>query len=103
MGKRGGGMTMDIRKEDTLKIRIDAITLDMMEKARAFLKLDKSKFIRQSIRQMSETVIAEQEQTRFSEEDWQAFFEMIENPPKPTARMKKAAKKYREITRGLEI
>ncbi|MBN2327729.1 MAG: DUF1778 domain-containing protein [Candidatus Omnitrophica bacterium] len=96
-------MTMNVRKDDTLKIRIDAITLEMMEKARAYLKLDKSKFIRHSIRQMSQTVIAEQEQTRFSEEDWRTFFEMIENPPEPTGRMKKAARKYREITRGSEI
>lgn len=96
-------MAMDIPKEDTLKIRMDAITIDLMEKARIYLKLDKSKFIRQSIRQMAQTVIAEQEQTRFSEEDWHTFFEMIENPPEPTDRMKKAAHKYREIIRGYEI
>jgi uncharacterized protein (DUF1778 family) len=96
-------MTMDIPKEDTLKIRMDAITIDLMEKARMYLKLDKSKFIRESIRQMAQTVIAEQEQTRFSEEDWWMFFEMIENPPEPTDRMKKATQKYREITRGHEI
>lgn len=96
-------MTMDFRKEDTLKIRMDAMTLDMMEKARTYLNLDKSKFIRQSIRQMSQTVLAEQEKTQFSEEDWRAFFEMIENPPEPTDRMKNAAQKYREITRDHEI
>ncbi len=96
-------MTMDIRKDNTLKIRMDSITLDMMEKARTYLKLDKSKFIRQSIRQMSQTVIADHEQTRFNEEDWRAFFEMVENPPEPTERMKKSARKYREITNGHEV
>lgn len=96
-------MTMDIPKEDTLKIRMDAITIELMERARTYLKLDKSKFIRQSIRQMAQTVIAEQEQTRFSEEDWHTFFEMIENSPEPTDRMKRAAQKYREITRGHDI
>ncbi len=96
-------MTIDVRKEDTLKIRMDAITIELMERARTYLKLDKSKFIRQSIRQMAQTVIAEQEQTRFSEEDWHTFFEMIENPPEPTDRMKKAAQKYCEIIRGHEI
>ncbi|RJP18823.1 MAG: DUF1778 domain-containing protein [Candidatus Omnitrophota bacterium] len=96
-------MIMSIQKDDTLKIRIDAVTVDMMEKARTYLKLDRSKFIRQSIRQMSQTVIAEQEQTQFSKEDWYTFFAMIENPPPPTNRMKKAAKSYREITHGHEI
>ncbi|MEW6237127.1 MAG: DUF1778 domain-containing protein [Candidatus Omnitrophota bacterium] len=89
---------MDNRKADTLKVRMDAMTLDMMERARAFLKLDKSKFIRQSIRRMAEAVIAEHEKTRFSKEDWHRFFEMLDNPPEPTDRLKYAAQKYREIT-----
>lgn len=93
-------MAENIRNEKALKVRIDTITLDMMEKARAFLKLDKSKFVRQSIRRMAENVIAEHEKTRFSTEDWNRFFEMLDNPPEPAERFKKAARKYREITRN---
>ncbi len=89
---------MVIRKEDTLKVRMDPMTLNMMEKARTFLKLDKSKFIRQSIRRMAEEVITEHEKTRFSTEDWHRFFDMIDNPPEPTERMKKAAVLYRLAT-----
>lgn len=92
---------MDMRKDDTLKVRMDTVTLDMMEKARRYLNLDKSKFIRQSVQQMAQTVIAEREQTRFNTEDWHAFFEMLDAPPEPTERMKKAALKYQEITREL--
>jgi len=79
---------------------MDTITLDMMERARAFLKLDKSKFIRQSVRRMAEAVIAEHEKTQFSTEDWHRFFDMLDNQPEPTDRLKKAAQKYREITQG---
>lgn len=96
-------MTLDMRKDDTLKVRMDAVTLDMMEKARTYLKLDKSKFIRESVRQMAQATLAEYEQTRFSVEDWHAFFDMLDNPPEPTVRMKKAALKYREIVRENEI
>lgn len=88
---------MNTVKNDTLKIRMDSITLDLMERARAYLNLDKSKFIRQSVHEMANSVIAEHEQTRFSREDWQAFFDMIDNPPELTRRFKKAAKKYREL------
>ncbi len=96
-------MTLDGRKDDTLKVRIDAGTIDMMEKARTYLKLDKSKFIRESVRQMAQAILAEHEQTRFSVEDWHAFFDMLDNPPKPTERMRKAALKYREIIHENEV
>ncbi len=91
-------MTTEISKDNTLKIRMDEVTFDMMEKARDFLKLDKSKFVRKSIRQMAEAVITEHDKTIFSTEDWHNFFAMIDNPPEPTERMKKAAKKLKEFT-----
>jgi len=91
-------MAMDMRKDDTLKVRMDTVTLEMMEKARGYLKIDKSKFVRQSVRQVAEAVIAEHEHTKFSKKDWHAFFAMIDNPPAPTKRMRKAAQKYEEIT-----
>lgn len=91
---------MDMRKDDTLKIRMDTMTLDMMEKARSYLKIDKSKFIRQSVRQVAQAIIAEHEQSRFSTEDWHMFFAMIDQPSAPTKRMNKATKKYKEITQA---
>ncbi|MDP8243376.1 MAG: DUF1778 domain-containing protein [Candidatus Hinthialibacter antarcticus] len=94
---------MNIRNDDTLKVRMDSITLDLMERAREFLHLDKSKFIRHSVRRMAEAVIAEHEQTRFSADDWQQFFQLVENPPEATDRFKKAALKYQEITSEHEI
>lgn len=38
-----------------------------------------------------------EQSTTFSKEDWENFFDMIEHPPEPTERFKKAAKKYNEI------
>ena len=88
---------MNAPKEDTLKIRIDSETLNLLERARAYLDVNKSRFIRMSVREKAEAVIAQHEQTIFGKEDWQVFFEMLENPPTPTPRMQKAAQKYREI------
>lgn len=89
---------MNVQKTETIKIRMDSNTLEMMEKARAFLKLDKSKFVRQSIRHMAEVVIADHEQTKFTEKDWERFFDLLDNPPQPTTRLRKAAKRFQEIT-----
>ena len=91
-------MSIHIRKDDTLKFRMDAVTAELMERARSYIQLDKSKFIRHSIREKAETIIAEHEKTRFTQDDWYMFFDMIDNPPEPTERMKKAAEKYKEIT-----
>ncbi len=84
-------------KSDTLKVRMDAATLRLMETARAYVKLDKSKFIRESVREKARTVIAERQRTVFSAEDWTLFFEMLERPPEPTERMKRAGQTLRDI------
>jgi len=90
-------MTIELSKENVLKIRMDTVTLQLLERARSYVDLDKSKFIRQSIREKAESVIAEHEQTRFSAGDWQLFFDILDNPPEPTERMKKAASTYQRI------
>ncbi|MBS4052339.1 MAG: DUF1778 domain-containing protein [Methylomonas sp.] len=90
-------MKTEINKQDMLKIRMDASTLQLLEQARSYVGLDKSKFIRQSIREKAQAVIAEHEQTRFSSDDWRLFFELLDNPPEPTERMKKALQTYHKI------
>jgi len=90
-------MNINAIKDNTLKFRMDAVTADLMERARLYVKLDKSKFVRHSIREKAESIIAEHEKTLFTQEDWYTFFEMIENLSEPTERMTKAAKKYKEI------
>ncbi len=90
-------------KDNALKLRMDSMTMEMLERARAYVDLDKSKFIRQSIREKAESILAQHEKTLFSEQDWHMFFDMIENPPKPPGRMNKAAKLYQEIVSSDEV
>lgn len=97
-------MTIETNKQqDILKVRIDAVTLQLLERARGYVELDKSKFIRQSIREKAEAIIAEHEKTHFNTDDWQIFFSMLDNPPEPTERMKKAALTYQKIIADNEI
>ena len=77
---------------------MDRATSDLLERARHYVKLDRSKFIRQSVREKAETVIAKYEKTHFTAEDWTAFFDMLDHPATPTDRMKRAVGKYRIIT-----
>ena len=81
-----------------LKVSIDSATLDNLERASSYVELDKSEFIRLSIREKAAAVIAEHEKPRFTKQDWYMFFNMLDNPPETTDRIKKAAGKYTEIT-----
>ena len=90
-------------KDNALKLRMDTMTMEMLERARAYVDLDKSKFIRQSIREKAESILSQHEKTLFSEQDWHMFFDMIEHPPEPTERMSKAAKLYQEIASSDEV
>ncbi|MCK4492678.1 MAG: DUF1778 domain-containing protein [Methylococcales bacterium] len=90
-------MKTEAIQNNTIKIRIDFDTQQLLEQARAYVNLDKSKFIRQSIQEKAEAIIGEHETTRFTAEDWKMFFSMVDNPPEPTDRMKKAAKLYKKI------
>lgn len=92
--------TSHTRKDDTLKIRMDAATLALLEQARGYVGFNKSRFIRESIQEKAQAIIAEHKTTTFSEKDWQIFFDWLDHPPAPTKRMKQAAAKYQEIIDG---
>lgn len=85
-----------IQKDHEIKLRIDAPTIELIERAKTYLGTNKSKFIRQSIREKAESVIASHEKTIFSQKDWTLFFEMIDNPPQPSQRFEKAMQNYKE-------
>lgn len=59
---------------DVLKLRMESATLQLLEQAR-----------------------------HFNAEDWQVFFSLLENPPEPSERMKKASSKYKEIMANHEV
>lgn len=61
------------------------------------MDLDKSIFVLQSIIEKAETIIAEHEKTRFTQKDWYRFFDMLDDAPEPTGRMKRAEQKYQKI------
>jgi uncharacterized protein (DUF1778 family) len=90
-------MSIEAQKSEDFKFRLDSITSDLLERASGYIGLDKSKFIRESIREKALTIIEEHEKTTFTQNDWRMFFSLLENPPEPTQAMKNAAQKYRSL------
>ncbi len=86
-------------KNHAIKFRIDIPTEELMARAQNYIGIDKSKFIRQSIREKATAVIAQHEKTIFSKDDWYRFFSMIDKPNAPTLRMKKAFQKHKDLTK----
>lgn len=77
-------------KDKTFVFQLDELTQELMHRACIFTGLDQDSFIQQSICEKAEAIIAEFDKTTFTEEDWHRFFDMIDNPPQPTERMKKS-------------
>jgi uncharacterized protein (DUF1778 family) len=75
-------------KKNALKFRMDKVTLRLLAQARGDVAIGRGEFIRLSIREKAEAIISGQDRTRFSTEDWQMFFAMLDNPPEPTERTK---------------
>jgi uncharacterized protein (DUF1778 family) len=90
-------MSAETRESETFKFRLDSATSALLERAREYVGLDKSKFIRESIRDKALAIIAEHETTTFTQNDWKMFFSLLENPPKPTEAMRNAAHRYKTL------
>ena len=85
-------------KDHEIKLRIDAPTVELIDRAKSYLGTNKSQFIRQSIREKAKSIIAAHEKTVFSQKDWTLFFDLLDNPPEPSKRFKKAALKHKKIS-----
>jgi uncharacterized protein (DUF1778 family) len=92
-------MSLETHKNSEFKFRLDSVTADLLERAKNYTKLNKSRFIRESIREKAQAVILEHEKTAFTHSDWEMFFDLLEHPTAPTAKMRKAARKYQSILR----
>jgi uncharacterized protein (DUF1778 family) len=64
----------------------------MLVRAAALERLDLSGFILRAALQRAQAAIEEAETHKMSERDTQRVFELLENPPAPPARLRRAAK-----------
>ncbi|MFY9294852.1 MAG: DUF1778 domain-containing protein [Methylorubrum rhodinum] len=82
--------TVDDNKRMNLRVSPEAKA--KLVRAAALRNTDLTNFVTQSALREAETVIQEAEVIRVSEQDHERILELLENPPKPNAKLLAAAK-----------
>jgi uncharacterized protein (DUF1778 family) len=79
-----------------LGFRVDERTKKRVEKAAALERRSLTDFCLTALTQATEAAIARHDSIVLSERDRQQFFDILINPPKPNARLKRAFRSARE-------
>lgn len=91
--------TADV-KRDRMHLRLDARTKRKLERAAAYTETSVSDFVLANAVAAAERVIGAREKITLSPADWDRFYDALIDPPKPTEKLKKAVRRYRERVGG---
>ncbi len=75
-----------------LALRVRPADKGVIGRAAALAQTDMTTFILRTVLREAQTVIEEHERVKLSERDSQLVMELLENPPAPNARLRKAAR-----------
>ena len=90
--------TPDTTRDARLEARVSAAQKNLFQQAAALSGRTLSEFVVASAQDAARRVIAEHESIRLSREEQLAFVQALLSPPEPNARLKRAAKAYRQRT-----
>ena len=90
--------TPDPTRDARLEARVSAAQKSLFQQAAALSGRTLSEFVVASAQDAARRVIAEHESILLSREEQLAFVKALLNPPEPNARLKRAAKAYRQRT-----
>jgi uncharacterized protein (DUF1778 family) len=76
---------------DRMNIRVKPEVKARLLRAAALRHTDLTSFVTQSALREAETVIAQADTMKVSEQDFTRILALLDNPPKPNARLRKAA------------
>jgi uncharacterized protein (DUF1778 family) len=76
---------------DRMNIRVKPEVKARLLRAAALRHTDLTSFVTQSALREAETVIAESDAIKVSERDFNRILELLDNPPKPNAKLRAAA------------
>mgnify|MGYP001366501337 FL=1 len=88
--------TPDTTRDARLEARVSAAQKSLLQQAAALSGRTLSEFVVASAQDAARRVIAEHESIRLSREEQLAFVQALLNPPEPNARLRRAAKSYRQ-------
>lgn len=77
-------------KQERMHLRLDSRSKQKLERAAAYTHKSLSEFVLGQALQAADEVIQEHETLTLSQADWEVFLDALDNPPQPTARLKKA-------------
>ncbi len=83
-------------RNDRLQIRLDAAAKRLLQKAARYTHKSVSQFVLTHSLDAAERVVEEREAVSLSERDWELFLDALDNPPAPSARLKRAARRHSE-------
>jgi uncharacterized protein (DUF1778 family) len=87
------------QRNDKLQIRIDKTTKAKIEQAASYSNKTISDFVLENIIPVAEKVIEEHTTIKLSNRDWNKLMVVLENPPEPNEAIKRAAERYRSLTK----
>ena len=93
----GGHMARPLTESGRIELRIKPEEKALLSRAAALRHEDLTGFILRMVLPAAERIIEQAERIEFSERDSLRVLELLENPPKPAAKLRAAAKKHRKI------
>jgi uncharacterized protein (DUF1778 family) len=79
----------DLLKDQRLNLRIDRHTKELIEQAAALDHRSLTSFIIASAKEHAEQLIERETTIRLKKREWDQFMNVLANPPKPNAALKK--------------
>ena len=91
-----------MRQDQRVSARVPIHVYEVLGQAAELTGATLNQFLIQSALEKAEKVIERERFIRISGQSAAAFFEAVENPPKPTQRLKKAISAYKESFDGAQ-
>jgi len=87
-------------KQERMHIRLDAPSKLKLERAAAYEHKSLSEFVLGQALHAADKVIHEHETITLNQADWEVFLDALENPPKPSAKLKQAFAEQKNASSG---
>jgi len=92
-------MGTTIAKQDRIGARVPHEVYETLCRAAALTGATVNQFLVQAALKEAQTVIEREDVIRLSRCDWNWLLDLMENPPKPNAKLKAALKRYQKAKR----
>jgi uncharacterized protein (DUF1778 family) len=90
-------MARPLTESGRIELRVKPEEKTLLSRAAALRHEDLTGFILRTVLPAAEKIIEQSERVELSERDSVRVLELLENPPKPSAKLRAAAKRHREI------